>query len=235
MRTQQFKNKKINTMQCLLALMLTSAAAVSFAGGPTPIAITVEGTIKPGVCTPELTNKGKFVFPDIYAGMLDANSYTPLTPITTDLKIDCTGAPSAFYMTATDNAASSVLSEAAAPAWSAGESYGLGMTSGTQKKIGVYALSVGAATIDNNSTTLSQAIGSTDSGASWSALSNNGNIATNKKITWANPGATLLSPVAFTSLKSTMTVTAILNNNTELALTSDAKLVGNVTLQFSYL
>ncbi len=160
MHIHEIKNKKRNTMQCLLALMLSSATAVSFAD----VSINITGTITPGFCTPTIENGGAIDLGSISASTIPDN-YNALPPVKLNLTIDCGNTPIKVGLKTSDNKPAGIIPGAGSVMWGQTDAqvYSLGKAS-NGKVTGIYFIAILQDQFTGDGAT-AKAITSTDNGA----------------------------------------------------------------------
>ncbi|HEJ0337319.1 TPA: DUF1120 domain-containing protein [Klebsiella aerogenes] len=237
MKTQKMKAVVRKT---LLASLLATTAGQAMAAGDS-IDIKVIGQIVPAACAASVTGGGTVDYGTMKTSALSSDDFTMLDVKTLDLNITCE-APVKIALKTTDMRSDSVIAltgknwdmKAGSVAASA-QDFGLGMANG--KNIGAWAMWMEPASIkaDGNSVDALDTTGTPTSSSTWTKSATGASWLSSSGAykSWGATGTT--TPVALTTLTSTLSIQAGINKASELDLTKPVTLDGLATIQVYYL
>lgn len=231
---------KFQTIAKAAALAALGAAFAAPAQAETINAtLTVTGTLTPGACTVSFTGGGAVDYGNIPSANLSATSYNKLADMTKDLSVVC-GSETHAYVSVGDNRAANVIKDAAMKTvlgdatLADTQVFGLG-TSGTTD-IGAYTVKMGTATVANAAGTSAKqpAVLSSADKSAWTASTSPVALDTASQYYSAGPTGTDAVPVKGKTFTFPLTVTAALNNTTNLPVSNNVALDGSATFAVSY-
>lgn len=233
---------KIKTLSAVLLLSL----GCSVAQAATTADISVTGIIKPTAC--ELTLDGAIDatvnYGVIAPSILSASAITALPVKTVPLKIHCDAATRVAVNAIDNKAATNTLTGQVNVSDAAGIAthnalylYGLGV--GGSKNIGGYSIAMdyGNAKVDSNKAYMAR---SSDNGASWIAVTNNGYLGQGSRgtvaawVTWTKSSSST-EPLEGTTFEANLLVKAFIDKKPNLDLSGDVALDGSATIEIRYL
>lgn len=205
--------------------MLSLAAATAAAFAPNAFAqsadVSIEGRIYPGACAVSLGNSGIADVGEIRAETLNQDGETRLAKAFLALDVTCQSNVR-FALEGTDNTDSST----------AAAMYGLGMTP-ADERIGRMSVHLTNYAI---STQLAYYTSSTDDGKSWSrSLALAASIAPDRMVGFTGTSNSSAGPAAIRFVRGNLEIQPIIRSASQLTLTEDVQINGNVTLSVSYL
>lgn len=204
------------------------------------VTLTVTGTVTPAPCTAKFAN-GTIDYGTIDGGTLSPTDYTSLGDKTDALVVTC-GANSNAYVSVLDTKTASAIT-ASGMKTKLGDGtladtqvFGLGASGAAN--VGAYTIKMGQASVVTavgGTPTVQPAVLSSTDKATWqpstTAVAMNGNGTTYYT---AGPAGSNPTPVAARSFNFPLTITAALNNTTDLPLSSNVDLAGSATFTVAY-
>ncbi|WP_083444687.1 DUF1120 domain-containing protein [Herbaspirillum rhizosphaerae] len=216
---------KLITLAALTSTLL--ASALTHAATTTELKVT--GVIRPAACTPSFTGGGTIDYGVIPPNTLSATAPTVLAAKTVPFNITCDAATK-IAVRAIDNRKASMVPGILATinsryvdAWA----FGLGTAAG--KNVGSYRVFVSSPTADGTTPDILS-----DHGGTWgyrpgAHVRNDGTA----RISFAPTGST--TPGSYKVFNASLTVQAVIDQTSNLNLTSDVTLDGSATIEVQYL